>query len=266
MLFALTREISATLDRCELTHQPRVAIDLERARAQHDAYEWALVELGCTIRRLHSAPEIPDAVFIEDTAVVLPEGAIIARPGAETRRAEVPVVAEALARLGVPQHQISAPATLDGGDVLVVGRRVFIGASSRTNVEGFDQVRRLLEPLGYVVAAVPVHDCLHLKSAVTAVGREALLINRAWVRADAFPGLMLIDIDDDEPHGANAQWVVMSRGSSSDDDAVIYPAAFPKTRTRLERHGIRVRPVEIDELAKAEGGVTCCSLLVDVGR
>jgi dimethylargininase len=257
MLFVLTREISPAFDRCELTHQPRVAIDLERARAQHDAYEWALVELGCTIRRLDSAPEIPDAAFIEDTAVVLSEGALIARPGAETRRAEVPVVAEALARFGVPQHQISAPATLDGGDVLVVGRRVFVGASSRTNVEGFDQVRRLLEPLGYAVAAVPVQGCLHLKSAVTSVGRDTLLVNRDWVSADAFPGLTLIDVDPDEAPGANALWLA---------GVVIYPAAFSKTRARLERRGLTVRAVEVDELAKAEGGVTCCGLIVDIGR
>jgi dimethylargininase len=266
MLFALTREISAAFARCELTHLARVAIDLERARAQHDAYEWALVELGYTIRRIDSSPDIPDAVFIEDMAVVLREGAIIARPGAETRRAEVAAVVEALGRLGVPQHTLTEPATLDGGDVLVVGRRVFVGASARTNVEGFDQTRRLLEPLGYVVTAVPVRGCLHLKSAATAVGRDALLINRAWVPADAFPGLVLIDVDEGEPHGANAL-LASPRGTSSDDDGtVLYPAAFPKTRARLERHGIRVRPVEVDELAKAEGGVTCCSLLVDVGR
>jgi dimethylargininase len=263
---AFTRSIAPVFEQCQLTHMPRVAIDVERARAQHDAYEWALVELGCTIRRLDSGPAMPDAVFIEDTAVVVREGAIIARPGADTRRAEVPAVVEALARIGLPQHAIAAPATLDGGDVLVVDRRVFVGASTRTNVEGFDQMRQLLEPLGYVVAAVPVRGCLHLKSAVTAVGRETLLINRTWVPADAFRGFTLIDIDPDEPHAANALWVAAPPGPARrDDGVVIYPAAFPKTRARLERH-VRVRSVEVDELAKAEGGVTCCSLLVDVGR
>jgi dimethylargininase len=257
MLFALTRDISATFARGERTHLPRVAIDLERARAQHDAYEWALVELGCTIRRLDSAPEMPDAVFIEDTAVVVRQGAIIARPGAETRRVEIPAVSEALARIGVPQHEIVAPATLDGGDVLVVDRRVFAGVSTRTNVEGLDQVRQLLEPLGYAVTVVPVRGCLHLKSAVTAIAPDTLLINREWVPADAFPGFTLIEVDPDEPYGANALRV-------ADPGVVIYPAAFRKTRARLERHGIRVRPVEVDELAKAEGGITCCSLLVDI--
>jgi len=262
MLFALTRDISAAFDRCELTHLPRVPIDLERARAQHDAYEWALVELGCTIRRLDSAPELPDAVFIEDTAVVVREGAIIARPGAETRRAEVPAVAEALGRFAVPQHTMTEPATLDGGDVLVAGRRVFVGASARTNVEGLDQLHRLLEPFGYTVHAVPVDGCLHLKSAVTAVARDTLLINRAWVPADAFPGFSLIDVDPDEPHAANALWLAGPEGPAlRGGGIVIYPAAYPKTRARLASHDIQVRTVELDELAKAEGGVTCCSVI-----
>lgn len=265
MLFALTRAVSPAFDRCQLTYLPRVPIDLERARRQHDAYEWALVELGCTVRRLDSAPEMPDSVFVEDTAVVFPEGAVITRPGAEARRLETPAVAGALARLGVPQHHIVAPGTLDGGDVLVVDRRVFIGVSARTNVEGSDQMRRLIEPLGYTACAVPIDGCLHLKSAATVVAPQTLLINRDWVRADAFAGLTLIDVDPAEPHAANALRLAGPKEPAlRDDGVVVYPAAFPKTRRRLERHGLRVRPVEVDELAKAEGGVTCCSLIVEL--
>ena len=262
---AFTRAISPAFDRCELTHLPRVPIDLKRARAQHDAYEWALVELGCTIRRIDSAPEMPDSVFIEDTAVIVREGAVIARPGAAARRAEVPAVGQALARVGLPQHEIVEPGTLDGGDVLVAGRRVFVGASARTNVDAIDQMRRLLQPLGYLVSTVPVRGCLHLKSAVTAVAHDTLLINRDWVPADAFSGLTLIDVDPGEPLGANALRVAGPQDQARPGDGVvIYPAAFPKTRARLESHGIRVRTVDVDELAKAEGGVTCCSLLVDI--
>jgi dimethylargininase len=262
MLFALTRSLSAGFANCQVTHLPRVPIDLDRARAQHDAYEWVLVDLGCTIRRLDSAPEMPDSVFIEDTAIVLPEGAIIARPGAETRRVEVPAVVDALGRFGVPQHTLAEPATLDGGDVLVVGRQVFVGASARTNVEGFDQVRRLLEPLGYAIRSVPVNGCLHLKSAVSAVAPDVLLINRAWVPAEALPGFTLVDVDAGEPHAANALWLAAPEGPAlRGGGIVIYPAAFPKTRARLEARGIRVRTVTVDELAKAEGGVTCCSLI-----
>jgi dimethylargininase len=254
MWFAITREISGAFQDCQLTHLPRVAIDLERARAQHDAYEWALVELGCTVRRVNSGAGMPDSVFVEDAAVVFREGAVIARPGAESRRAETPAVAEALARFGLSHRDIQEPGTLDGGDVLVVGRDVFVGASSRTNAAGITQLRHIVTRLGYRVHAVPVQDCLHLKSAVTPVAAKTLLVNRNWVAADAFSNLRLIDVDDDEPHAANALLV---------GDVVICAAAFPKTRARLERHGLRVKLVDVDELAKAEGGVTCCSLLFE---
>ena len=254
MLFAITREISSAFNECQLTHRPRVPIDLERARAQHDAYEWMLVELGCTVRRVDSSAEMPDAVFVEDTAVVLREGAIITRPGAESRRLEVPGVAEALARFGLPTREIEEPATVDGGDVLVVGRDVFIGASERTNAAGVKELRRILARLGYGVHVVPVSGCLHLKSAGTAVGQATLLINRDWVPAESFPGLTLLEVDSDEPGAGNALLV---------GDVVIYPAAYPKTRARLEQHGLQVKTVHIDEITKADGGVTCCSLIIE---
>lgn len=252
MLMAITREISAAFQACELTHLPRVPIDLDRARAQHAAYEWALVEAGCTVRRLDSGPGMPDAVFVEDIAVALNEGAVICRPGAESRRAETSGVVEGLARHGRPLQQIKAPGTLDGGDVLVVGRQVFIGSSARTNRAGIDQLVRILAPAGYSVRAVPVGGCLHLKSAVTAVAPDTVLINREWVPAEPFADLSLVDIDPDEPYAANALAV---------GNVVVYPAAFPRTRERLERRGLRVRPVDVGELQKAEGAVTCCSVI-----
>jgi len=255
MLMALTREISAAFEACELTHLPRVPIDLDRARAQHAAYEWALVEAGCTVRRLASGPDMPDAVFVEDIAVVLAEGAVLCRPGAESRRVETPAVAEALARHGRPLQQIQAPGTLDGGDVLVIGRQVFLGSSARTNRAGIDQLNRILAQAGYTVRVVPVHGCLHLKSAVTAVAPDTVLMNREWVPAEAFAGLSLVDIDPQEPYAANALALA---------DVVLYPTAFPRTRERLEGHGLRVQPVDVDELQKAEGGVTCCSLIFEM--
>jgi dimethylargininase len=254
MWFAITREISSAFQNCQLTYLPRTPIDLKRARGQHDAYEWALVELGCTVRRVDSGADMPDAVFIEDAAVVFHEGAVIARPGAESRRSETRAVAEALARFGLSVREIQEPGTLDGGDVLVVGREVFVGASRRTNTAGINQLRHIVSRLGYRLRAVPVQDCLHLKSAVTAVAPTTLLVNRNWVVADAFGDLSLIDVDDDEPLAANALLV---------GDVVICAAAFPKTRARLEQHGVRVKVVEIDEITKAEGGVTCCSLVFE---
>ena len=163
MLMAITREVSAALQGCELTHLERVPIDLERARAQHAAYEWALVEAGCTVRRLDSGPDMPDAVFVEDIAVVLYEGAIICRPGAESRRVETAGVEESLARHGRALRHITDPGTLDGGDVLVIGRQVFVGSSARTNRAGIDQLAGIIEPAGYTVRVVPVTGCLHLK-------------------------------------------------------------------------------------------------------
>src|SRR5687768_8061752 len=160
MLMALTREISPAILSCELTHLARTPIDVDRARAQHADYEWALVEAGCTVRRLHATDDMPDSVFVEDIAVVLDELTIITRPGAASRRTETPAVVEALERLqGMryrPQFAIEEPGTVDGGDVLVAGTQVFVGLSERTNQAGIDQMRELLQQADYSVVAVPV--------------------------------------------------------------------------------------------------------------
>ena len=249
---AFTRDVTAAIVHCELTHRDRVPIDVGRARTQHAAYEEALRVVGCTVERVPTPPDLPDAVFIEDTALVFDEIAVITRPGAESRRAELPPVAEALAA-----HRklvrMEPPATLDGGDVLVVDRHVFVGSSSRTNEAGVEQLRTILCPFGYAVEAVPVLGCLHLKSAVTAIGGRTLLINRAWTRADAFRAYDLVDVHPFEPAGANALRV---------GDQLIYPAEFPRTAERLDRRDLKLHTVPASELAKAEGGVTCCSLIV----
>jgi dimethylargininase len=251
-LVALTREVSPTLSECELIHLPRQPIDVGRARAQHHAYEACLAELGCEVRRVPPEPELPDAVFVEDTAVVFAELAIVARPGAASRRAETASVAGVLGPLR-PLAFVEAPATLDGGDVLVVGRRVFVGLSGRTNPEGAAQVRSVLSPFGYSVEGVPVRGCLHLKSAVTMVAPEELLISPARVDARAFQGLELIEVDPAEPFAANALRV---------GETVVFPVAFPRTRGRLEERGLAVRALDVSELARAEGALTCCSLIV----
>ena len=190
----MTREISGAIVRCELTHLARARIDLDTARREHDAYERALSEAGCRVHRLNAGDEMPDSVFIEDTAIVFDELAILTRPGAESRRGEVPAVARALAPHRPLQH-IAAPGTVDGGDVLVVSRRVFVGRTPRTNADGLAQLQRILSPFGYAVEGVAVGACLHLKSAASTVGDATLLINRDWVDASAFAGLGLIDVD-----------------------------------------------------------------------
>lgn len=251
MLIAITREVSPRIAECELTHLAREPINLERARAQHRQYEELLVELGCKLVRLPAEPELPDSVFVEDTAIVLDELAIITRPGAESRRAETASVAEALK----PYRKvlrIEPPGTLDGGDVLRVGKILYVGQSERSNREGIEQLRRILAPFGYSVTAVELHDCLHLKSAVIQVADNTLLINRAWADACVFDSYRQIEVDPLEPFAANSLLI---------GNTVIYPEAFPKTRKRLEARGINVCIVDASELAKAEGGVTCCSLI-----
>ncbi|MBU0490440.1 MAG: dimethylargininase [Chloroflexi bacterium] len=252
MHIAITREVSPAIGRCELTHLDRRPIDVTLAQAQHRQYEECLTALGCRVERLPAEPDLPDSVFVEDTAIVLDELAVITRPGAASRRPETASVARALASYR-PLHHIQAPGTLDGGDVLRLGHTLFVGQSGRSNAVGIDQLRALLRPWGYRVEAVPVTGCLHLKSAVAQVAPNTLLINRDWVPDDLWADWDLIDVDPAEPFAANALLV---------GDGVIYPAAYPATRERLRERGIRVRPVDVSELIKAEGGVTCCSLIL----
>jgi dimethylargininase len=255
---AITREVPASITRCELTHLARTPIDLDVARDQHNAYELALRSSGFDVRRLPEEPELPDSVFVEDAAVVLPEVAVITRPGAESRRAETASVEAALAPLRT-LLRIEAPGTLDGGDVLVLDREVVVGRSERSNAEGFAQLTALLSAFGYRVRSVPMTGCLHLKTAVTRVGDRMLVINPEWVSESEFPGWSAVAVDPREPFAANALWIAGGEGKEA---TVIYSKSFPETCHRLERAGVRVVTVPASELAKAEGGVTCCSLLV----
>jgi dimethylargininase len=252
MPIAITRKLSAAIARCELTHLAREPIDVDLAEEQHAAYERALAGLGCRIVSLPSDPGLPDSVFVEDAAVVVDELAVISRPGARSRRPETAAAARALAAYR-PLAPIEPPGTLDGGDVLRLGRRVFVGLSGRTNEAGLEQLRRLLSPHGYEVEAVRTSGCLHLKSAVTQVKPEAVLLNPAWLEPAALAGIERIEVDPAEAAAGNALLI---------GGTVIYPIAFPRTAARLERAGVRLEGVDASELAKAEGGVTCCSLIL----
>jgi dimethylargininase len=249
---AFTREIAAAIVRCELTHRRREPIDLPLARRQHDAYEAALREAGCEVRRLTATPDMADAVFIEDTAVVLDELAIVTRPGAPSRRIETSAVAAALQAHRELRH-VEAPGTADGGDVLVVGRRIFVGRSTRTNDAGISQLRGFAAPHGYEVVVLTVHGCLHLKSAVTAVADDLLLVNPTWLPPDAMRGFDVVLVHPNEPSGGNALRV---------GGRVIYSASFPETLERLRGRGLAVTAIDNSEIEKAEGAVTCGSLIV----
>jgi len=251
---AITRAVSRAIVDCELTHLDRTPIDLAVAREQHDQYEAALKSLGFEVRRLPEELELPDSVFVEDAAIVFPEVAVITRPGAPSRQPEIASVARALEGLR-PAVQIESPGTLDGGDVLVLDKDVVVGRTPRSNAEGIAQLGQLLAPYGYKVRDVAVTGCLHLKTAVTRVAERFLLVNPQWIDYRAhFPNWIVVEVDPSEPFAANAL---------SAHGRVIHSASFPLTRARLERVGVRVVPVPADELGKAEGGVTCCSLLLD---
>ncbi len=224
-------------------------------RAQHHQYEAALRELGCEVISLPPEPDLPDSVFVEDVALVFDEVAVITRPGADSRKPE----AESIARTLSPHRTLltlEAPGTIDGGDVLRVGKTVYVGLSSRSNRSGVEQLQRILAPYSYSVKGVEVTGCLHLKSAVTQVNEETLLINPAWVDRSIFGAMTFIEVDASEPSAANAVWI---------DDTVLYPSSFPKTQRRLEEAGLSLKIVDATEVAKAEGAVTCCSLIFQEG-
>ena len=248
---ALTRAVSPALDRCQLVHLERRPIDVALAREQHRVYETALRDAGCEVRTLPADPSLPDSVFLEDAAVVFDEVAVIARPGAESRVPETEPIARALADYR-PLVQITAPATLDGGDVLRIGRTVYVGEGGRTNRAGIDQLAAAVAPHGYDVRPVAVRGCLHLKSAVTLVAPDTVLCNPRWVDPAAFAGLEVLDVAAGEPAAGNGLLV---------GARVIYPSCFPVTASYLAERGIEVRSVNVSELQKAEGAVTCCSLV-----
>ncbi|MFW6202405.1 MAG: dimethylargininase, partial [Gemmatimonadota bacterium] len=174
-LIALTRAVSPAITRCELTHLARRPIDVERAETQHAACEAVLERAGCRVVRVPPAPAPPDAVFVEDTAVVLDEVAIVARPGAASRRPEVEAVADAL-RPYRPIRRVREPGTLDGGDVLRIDRMLYVGRSARTNAEGRRQLAEIAGEHDYAVMPVELRGCLHLKTAATAVAARTLLV------------------------------------------------------------------------------------------
>ncbi len=253
MLTAITRQVSPALAQCELSFLERRPIDLEKARAQHRAYEELLEKLGARVISLPAEPHLPDSMFVEDPALVLDEIAVIFPLGTESRRPEAASLAEALGKYR-RLEAVKLPGTMEGGDILRVRRRVFAGLSNRTNEEGVRQLRALLAPFRYEVSGVPVTGCLHLKSAVTLLGGNTLLANRAWFETGPFRGCAWIDVDPSEAHAGNA----LALGG-----AVVFPASFPRTRARIEAAGFPVVPLDIAELQKAESGLTCSSLLFD---
>lgn len=256
MQVAVTRAVSPAIGECELTHLERAPIDFNLAQAQHATYEETLRSLGYLVKQLPAEPTLPDSVFVEDVAVVLDEVAVITRPGARSRRNERMTIERSLDPYR-PIARVLYPGIIDGGDVLVSGRDIWIGISSRTNNAGIDQFRAAVSDYSYQVRAVQVRDCLHLKSAATPVGENALLVNPSWVDMDSFADRDCLIVDPSEPGAAN---IIRT------NDTVITAASFPLTGERLNKAGFNVCTIDVSELAKAEGALSCCSLLFDTLR
>jgi dimethylargininase len=248
MLTAITRAVSPTIAACQLTFREREAIDLALAQEQHRAYETCLAELGVEVISLGAEPDYPDAVFVEDAAIVLNEIAVMTRPGAASRRGESESLARVLQRYR-PLNRLREPATLDGGDVMQAGKTLFVGVTARSNAAGIGQLAAAVEAFGYHVRPVAVRGCLHLKSACSYIG-DAVLMHRPWVDEAAFAGMRLVDVP--EECGAN----VLAVG-----ETVLVPAAAPRTAELLRGMGRQVKLLDNSELMKAEGALTCCSLI-----
>jgi dimethylargininase len=248
MLRAITRAVSPSMEACELTFLKREPIDIARAQRQHQAYQACLGELGVDVISLPAEPAFPDAVFVEDAAIMLDEVAVMTRLGAISRRGESASLAQALAPFR-PLRWMSDPATMDGGDVMLAGKTLYVGVTARSNAPGIAQLAALVEPFGYHVQPVVVHGCLHLKSACSYIG-DAVMVYRPWVDVAAFSGLRLVDV----PEGSGAN-VLDVAGS------VIVASTAPETAELLSKMGRQVKVLDNSELMKAEGALTCCSLL-----
>ena len=250
-LIAITRAVSPSINNCALSFRTRESIDLPKAIAQHKAYQDCLTDLGVHVLLLPAEPNLPDAVFVEDPAVVLDELAIICNMGVASRRPEANSIALALSSYRPIKH-LQPPATLEGGDVMRISRSLFVGLSLRTNPEALRQLGDILRPYDYTVQPIDLRGCLHLKSGCSYIGDNSILINRSLVDPKPFRSFELIDVPLEEPTAANALLV---------SDVVMIPASFPRTRALLEERGFSVKIIDVSELQKAEGGVTCTSLI-----
>jgi dimethylargininase len=249
---AFTRAVSPRLAGCQLTHLERVPIDADKAAAQHAAYENALSGAGFEIVRLPDLPDDPDAVFVEDTALLLDGHAVITRPGAASRAVETKSTAAGLTG-HFELHRIER-GHLDGGDVLRIGKRLYVGRSTRTDTDGIAALAEIVRPLGYEVIEARLGDCLHLKTAATYAGDNVLLYNERCVDPAQFGGVEPLAVSPDEPAAANC---VRAGGR------IITPAGNPKTTAMLKDRGFTVVEMDVSELQKAESGVTCMSLIDD---
>jgi dimethylargininase len=251
MMQGLVRAVSRSLADCELLHVPRQTFDLDVARRQHATYVAELRAAGAAVIVLPEEPDLPDATFVEDTVIVLDEVAVLCRLGRASRQLETERIKREIASVR-PVHRIVTPGTVEGGDVLRIGRTLYVGLSSRTNEEGIRQLRQIVSPFGYAVTVVNITKCLHLKTGVTSPAEGMLFVNAEWIDARPFQGLEIVKVPAAEPWGANTLAI---------NGTVLVADSSPRTADLLESKGLNVRRLGISELQKAEAGLTCLSVL-----
>jgi dimethylargininase len=253
---AIVRRPSPRLAEGEVTHIERQGLDLERACLQHAAYVELLRRRGLLVVEAPRAPEHPDGLFVEDALVIFDRGpaarAVLTRPGAPSRRDEVASLEPLVRGLGVPLHWIVAPATLDGGDVLITDRHVLVGASSRSNREAVTQLAAIAAPRREALA-VEVRGALHLKSAVTSLPDGSLIAVPQWVDVDGLTALGYRVHRALEPSGGDVLCI---------GELVVLPADAPATAALIRQLGFAVERIDVSELQKLEAGVTCMSVLL----
>lgn len=256
MTTALMNVPAECLRDCALTFRDRQPIDIDLAIQQHADYASALRQMGVYVEILRINDMSPDGVFVEDAAIVLDECAIVASMGIEARRAEVDAMADVLSRFRSDLRRIHWPARIEGGDVLVVGKRIYVGQSSRTNAAGLLAVKEIAAPLGYDVRSVTVRGCLHLKTGVTAIDETTLICNPEWIDVSAFYDVDLMHVDPHEPWAANILRV---------DDQLLLNGSFPRTADRIDAIRGGNHRIVVSEFAKAEAGLTCLSIVFNSG-
>jgi dimethylargininase len=250
-LMAITHLPSPNMQAGERTYVGHAPIDAALAARQHEAYRDALRACGASVLTLDTNRDLPDCVFVEDTAIVLDEVAVLMSMGAPSRRGESAGMEPAL-RDYRTLERITLPATIDGGDVVRSGRALYVGASPRTNAAGINELRDVVRPYGYSVTAIPVRECLHLKTACSALPDGRFLVNSKWIDASPLPTGSTVEVPENEQWAGDVLVV---------DSTIVASDAFPATARLLESHAARVIPVSVSEFAKAEGGVTCMSLV-----
>jgi len=256
MFTAITHKPSRSLNQGELTFLPRKKIDVAKACEQHAAYCEMLKKLGTDVITLDQNRALPDSVFVEDTALVLDKTAVLLPLGANSRKAESNLIEKNLAKFRTIVR-IKPPARIDGGDILIIGKTLFVGNSTRTNKKGIRALHKIVTPLGFEIVKVKVGNCLHLKTACTALDEKTVLINPEWVDAVAFKKFKQIEVPIDEPFAAN----VMRVGKT-----ICIHSGFKRTQGLIEQHGCKTKSIDISEFLKAEAGLTCMSLVFETSE